>query len=262
VNAEESELQIKLDGDRSNPCLIYLPGVHGDWTLFTSFRDLAKENFFVVQITYPRTLTWTMEEYGKAVARAVEQLGIGSGWVLAESFSSQVAWAWLQQSQENAGTFRFLGIILAGGFVRYPIPWLVRGVGRFFDLAPWRLWKVLFWIYVRYSSFRHRNAPASAATVDEFMARRTRLDIAAMRHRLSLIAQYDPRAVASRVPCPVYLLAGTIDPIVPTWPVLSWLRKNCPSLKARRIIWPADHNVLGTEPAKSLEQIKRWLPLQ
>ena len=256
---EKTELTIRLDGDRSNPCLIYLPGVHGDWTLLTSFRDLAKEKFFVVQATYPRTLRWTIADYGREVSAAMERLGIRSGWVLAESFSSQVAWAWVKQAREKPDPFRFEGIILAGGFVKYPIPWLVRIVGAFFELAPWWLWKLLFWNYALYSTFRLRNAPASAGTVNEFIARRTKLDIAAMRHRLRLIEQYDPRAIAAEVPCPVYLLAGVIDPVVLTWPVLRWLRKNSPAFKAHRLIWPADHNVLGTEPMKSFDQIVRWI---
>ena len=95
--------------------------------------------------------------------------------------------------------------------------------------------------------------------MNEFIARRTKLDIAAMRHRLRLIEQYDPRTIATGVPCPVYLLAGVIDPVVFTWPVLRWLRKNCPTFKTHRIVWPADHNVLGTEPEKSLDQIVRWI---
>ena len=179
--------------------------------------------------------------------------------MLAESYSSQVAWAWLDQAQQKRGSFTFTGIILAGGFVRYPFPWIVRSAVRFFDFAPWHLWKVLFWIYVHYSVFRHRNAPASAHTVHEFIARRTELDIAAMRHRLKLIAEYDPRSIAAKAACPVYLLAGAIDPIVPTWPVLRWLRKTCSNFQAHRIIWPADHNVLGTEPEKALAQITAWI---
>ena len=117
----------------------------------------------------------------------------------------------------------------------------------------------MFWIYGRYSRFRHRHAPANLESVRELVARRTPLDIAAMRHRLRLIAEYDPREIATIVPCPVYLLAGFIDPIVPTWPVLKWLRKGCPMFRESRIIWPADHNVLGTEPGKAVEQIVLWV---
>jgi pimeloyl-ACP methyl ester carboxylesterase len=255
----ETALEVRVHGDRSKPCLIYLPGVHGDWTLFTSFRELAKEDFFVVEISYPRTLKWSMEDYGRAVAAAVEQLGISRAWVLAESYSSQVAWAWLKLAQSGATPFRFEGLILAGGFVRYPFPWLVRAAGKFFDVAPWRLWKILFCFYIWYSSFRHRNAPESASSAHEFVARRTKLDIAAMRHRLRLIYEYDPREIAAAATCPIYLLAGMIDPVVATWPVLRWLRKHCPAVRAHRIIWPADHNVLGTEPGKSLAQIAAWV---
>jgi pimeloyl-ACP methyl ester carboxylesterase len=257
--ATESEIEIKIDGDCSNPHLIYLPGVHGDWTLLTSFRDFAKEQFCLVQVTYPRTLTWTMDDYGRAVAEELERHGIRGGWVLAESFSSQVAWAWLNRVQQGASSFEFLGIILAGGFVRYPLPGLVHLTGQFFQLAPWCLWKALFWVYIRYSGFRHRNAIASADTVHEFIARRSKPDIAAMRHRLRLIAEYDPRPIAAKATCPIYLLAGNIDPVVFTWPVLRWLRKNCSTFKEHRIVWPADHNVLGTEPKKSLQQIAAWV---
>ena len=256
---EESLLEVRSFGELSNPALIYLPGVHGDRTLFTSFRELAKRDFYIIEITYPRTLNWSMEDYGREVAAGISRLGLNKGWILAESYGSQVAWAWLKLAQETTPSFRFEGLILAGGFVRYPFPWMVRATGVFFDVAPWWLWKILFWIYARYSGFRHRHAPESAGSAREFVARRTKLDIAAMRHRLRLIANYDPRDIARRVPCPVFLLAGFIDPVVPAWPVLRWLRRNCPSFKDRRIIWPADHNVLGTEPAKSLAQMKCWI---
>jgi hypothetical protein len=208
IAAEENELQIRVDGDPPKTCLIYLPGVHGDWTLLTSFRELAEKEFFLVQVTYPRTLTWTLEDYATAIDQALARHEIKVGWVLAESFSSQVAWAWLKLAQQNRSSFQFSGIILAGGFVLYPFIPLVRAAGHFFELTPWRLWKMLFWIYIQYSYFRHRHVPASAQTVHEFIARRTKLDIAAMRHRLKLMAEYDPRTVAAQAPCPVYLLAG------------------------------------------------------
>ena len=143
--------------------------------------------------------------------------------------------------------------------MRYPYPMLVRLAGLFVDVAPWQLWKFLFWIYVRYSGFRYRNAPGSANSAREFVERRNPLDIAAIRHRLRLIADYDPREIAANAHCPIFLLAGFIDPVVLTLPVLRWLRTRCSMFKTHRIIWPADHNVLGTEPAKSAEQIAKWI---
>lgn len=252
-------MQVRTDGDPSHRTLIYLPGVHGDWTLFSGFRELAKEKFFLVQFTYPRTLSWSLEDYARGVSKALAEAGIVGGWVLAESYSSQVAWAWLKLADEDPLPFRFDGIILAGGFVRYPAPITLRVARAFFAVAPWRLWKLLFWVYLRYSGFRHRNAPGAACEGREFVERRTPLDIEAIRARLRLIAEYDPQPIASRVKCPIFLLAGTIDPVVPVWPVLRWLRRNCGSFKEHRIIWPADHNVLGTEPGKALAQIEQWL---
>ena len=74
-----------------------------------------------------------------------------------------------------------------------------------------------------------------------------------------VIGVQSPRPVVARANCPIYLLAGAIDPVVPVWPVLRWLRKNCPMFKGHRIIWPADHTVLATEPSKSLKQIDEWV---
>jgi pimeloyl-ACP methyl ester carboxylesterase len=133
---EETELQVRIDGDASLPTLIYLPGVHGDWTLLPAFRELAKEKFRLVQFTYPRTISWSLVEYARAVSEALASRGITRGWLLAESFSSQVAWTWLNMAQENATEFRFDEIILAGGFVRYPI-WLnLRFAQLFMAIAP------------------------------------------------------------------------------------------------------------------------------
>ena len=128
-----------------------------------------------------------------------------------------------------------------------------------FRLLPWRVWKVAFWFYGKYAGFRHRRAPETASSVDEFIARRTPEDIAAMGHRLNLIAGNDPRAIARAMNKPVYLLAGLIDPIVPVVPVERWLKRNCPGFTSSRIVRLADHNVLGTAPAQSAGQTVEWL---
>ena len=133
---EERELQIRIDGEASLPTLIYLPGLHGDWTLLAGFRELAKTRFRLVQFTDPRSLSWTLEDYAREVDGALKKAGVASGWILAESYSSQVSWAWLKLVQEKAAEFEFEGMILAGGFVRYPI-WLNLIVARtFFAIAP------------------------------------------------------------------------------------------------------------------------------
>jgi pimeloyl-ACP methyl ester carboxylesterase len=256
---EETELQVRIDGDASLPTLIYLPGLHGDWTLLPAFRELTKEKFRLVQFTYPRTISWSLVEYARAVDEEIKKLGVSQAWILAESFSSQVTWTWLKMTQENGTQFRFNGIILAGGFVRYPILLNLRFAQFFMAVAPWFLWKTLFWTYLRYSRFRHRNAAGNANSARAFIDRRTPEDLAAMRARLRLIAGFDARPIATKASCPIFQLAGVIDPIVPPALVNKWLRRNCPAFRGHRIIWPADHNVLGTEPAAALAQIEEWV---
>ena len=48
-------LQTRVYGDPSRRTLIYLPGLHGDWTLVGSFRKALGGRVRFVEITYPRT---------------------------------------------------------------------------------------------------------------------------------------------------------------------------------------------------------------
>src|SRR5215475_4030811 len=86
------QLQIRIHGPDSLPTLIYLPGLHGDWTLIGSFRHALGNRVRFVEITYPRTLTWSLDGYAANVERALAEKGITRGWLLGESFSSQVVW--------------------------------------------------------------------------------------------------------------------------------------------------------------------------
>src|SRR3954451_9499128 len=119
------ELQIRIYGDAAKPALIYLPGLHGDWTLIGSFKRALGNRAQFVEITYPRTLTWSLEDYAANVETALAQKGITRGWLLGESFSSQVVWPMVARRK-----FQINGIILAGGFVRHPIRAGVRFAER------------------------------------------------------------------------------------------------------------------------------------
>src|SRR6266496_2885705 len=85
-------LQIRLHGPASLPTLIYLPGLHGDWTLVGSFRQALAGRVRFVEITYPRTLTWSLDDYAAEIEKGLAGNGISSGWLLGESFGSQVLW--------------------------------------------------------------------------------------------------------------------------------------------------------------------------
>jgi pimeloyl-ACP methyl ester carboxylesterase len=250
------QIQQRAHGDGSLPALIYLPGLHGDWTLVSSFRASMKGQVRFVEFAYPCRTDWLLDDYAQAIVDSLVNTGITEGWILAESFSSQVAWKILERADER---FRPLGLILAGGFVRHPITPGVHGFHAAHRLMPNCCFGALLKFYACYARLRHRHAPETLASIAEFVARRTEADRAAIGSRYPLIADHDPREIAQRAMLPVYALTGFFDPIVP-WPfVHPWLQKNCPGFRERRIIFKADHNVLGTAPQKSAEQILQWM---
>lgn len=248
------ELQIRVHGDKSKPTLIYLPGLHGDWTLVSSFRRAIGNRVQFVEITYPRTLTWSLDDYAAAVEKALREMEIVSGWLLGESFSSQVVWPILSRQQ-----FQVEGVILAGGFVRHPIRAGVRMAERIAGGISLNLLTRIMFGYAKLARFRYRHSPETLNSIREFIERRTELDRQAAKHRLHLIAQNDFCAVARNVQVPVYAMTGVLDPIVPWMFVRRWLRKNCRELRDYKIFWQADHNVLGTAPEPAAKQVLNWM---
>ena len=240
------ELHIRIHGEASLPTLIYLPGLHGDWTLVGGFLQALDGRVRFVEITYPRTLVWSLDDYAAAIETALSENGISSGWLLGESFGSQPLWALVGR---NSGTgvspvrlgenspagrlchFHIEGVILAGGFVKHPMRWTMWLAERLTGRMSNALFVWIIFSYAKIAKFRYRHSPGTLARIDEFVVRRTDLDRRAAQHRLHLIAEFDPRQVASQTKLPVFGLSGILDPIVP-WPfVRRWLKRNCPALR-------------------------------
>jgi pimeloyl-ACP methyl ester carboxylesterase len=250
----DEELQLRIQGEAALPTLIYLPGLHGDWTLIGGFRHAIGGQVRFVEFTYPRTLAWSLDDYAAAVETALAENGITGGWLLGESFSSQVVWAMVAR-----GKFRAQGVILAGGFVKYPLQRAVRLSEKITDRISTRLLVWIIFGYAKVARFRYRRSPQTLAAIDGFVARRTELDRRAAQHRLHLVAENDPRPIAQQATLPVFGLSGCFDPIVP-WPrVRRWLRNNCPALRDYKVIRRADHNVLSTAPREASQQILAWI---
>lgn len=250
-------LELRVHGPATLPALIYLPGLHGDWTLVGSFRRAVAGRVRFVEFTYPRTTEWSLADYAREVAAALTAAGITRGWLLAESFGSQVAWALLQGVQNQV---MVEGLILAGGFVRHPVIAGVKAAEKFCAGAPpWSL-RLFLWAYPKYARFRHRHAPETLLDIAEFVRRRQEPgDREAMTQRLHQIADADFRELARRTTLPVFSLTGFWDPIVPWWPVRSWLRRECPGWRADKLIIRADHTVLATQPDDSAQQVLAWM---
>ena len=102
--------------------------------------------------------------------------------------------------------------------------------------------------------------PEASESDSEFIKRRSApLDREAIRHRLTLLDQSDPRPIARQVRVPVRYLAGFIDPLVPWMLVRLCLRRNCPAYLGGRTFWFADHNVLATSPTRAANLVIDWM---
>jgi pimeloyl-ACP methyl ester carboxylesterase len=252
--ALSEQLEMRVHGDASAPALVYLPGLHGDWTLIGRFRKALGNRVRFVEVTYPRTLDWSLEDYAAGVESALAERGISRGWLLGESFSSAVVWPLVKRKR-----FQIEGVVLAGGFVRHPMMWGVRSAEWLCGaISLTALVRILFG-YARLARWRHRNSPEMLEGLQEFIARRTKLDQEAAKHRLHLLAQNDPTAIAREAELPIYGLTGLIDPIVPWIFVRSWLRKNCRALRDYKVITYSDHNVLGMAAEAAAEQVLKWM---
>jgi pimeloyl-ACP methyl ester carboxylesterase len=261
--ASSESLQIRVSGDPQLPTLTYLPGVHGDWTLAGSFRARMAGIVRWVEFTYPRTLDWSLDTYAQAIEQALRARGITQTWLLGESFGSQVAWQLLARARTTANAtaapMQYDGLILAGGFARHPTRPLARLSRALWDITPLPCLFRFLRLYLKFAAFRHRHAPETLAGMQEFARRRNTLDRQAMSHRLGLVAANDPNAIAESTSLPVYYLSGWFDPIVP-WPfVRAYLRRRCPGYRGHKIIWPADHNILGTAPQAAAQQVQQWM---
>jgi len=251
----EEQLQLRIQGDASRPTLIYLPGLHGDWTLIPSFKRALGNRARFVEVTYPRTLTWSLDDYAAGVEAALREKGITRGWILAESFGSQILWPVIAR-----GKFQIEGAILAGGFVKHPIRAAVRFAERCGRGIPlrWLIW--IMFTYAKIARYRYRHSPETQAGIQEFIARRSvELDRQAAVYRLRLIAASDFREIARSARVPIYAITGGIDPIVPWFIVRFWLRRNCPALRNYKIMWRADHNVLSTAANAAADQVVQWM---
>lgn len=145
--------------------------------------------------------------------------------------------------------------------MRYPCMPLVNLTQMIWSVMPAWGARAFFKGYAVLARFRHRHAAETAAAIKEFVARRTPLDLAAMGHRLKLIRENDPAAIARQVAIPVGQLAGFWDPIVWQPAVRDWLQRFCPGYRETRVISFADHNVLGTAPDVAAKLVTEMINL-
>lgn len=236
----------------AGPTLVYLPGIHGDWGLIGAFRRALGERVRFVEFSYSKDEI-SLERLAELVHAALTENGVTSGWLLGQSFGSQVGWELLARG------FRADGVILAGGFVRHSWPWGARLFQTLLLSIPSGIVNPSYRAYTAVCNAIARRGPEEAEELMAFARARGSREWRAMSWRLGLIAGYDPRPAARATTKPVYYLGGMIDPLVP-WPlVIRWLKRECPGYRGEEIIRAADHNVLGSSPGESAERVVAWI---
>jgi pimeloyl-ACP methyl ester carboxylesterase len=254
LESQQEQVEIRIHGMDLEPTLVYLPGLHGDGTLISNFRKAIAGRVRFVEAAYPDTLTWSLDDHAAAVEAALQEKGVTHAWFLGESFSSQVVWPIVTRHQ-----FEIDGIILAGGFVRHPARWAANLSGWCGNRIPLGVIKTLLMGYAKLAPWRFRRDAQTTASIRQYIERLTNARRRAVAHRLNLLAHNDPCPAARRVGIPVFALAGCWDPIVPWFLIQPWLKSNCPALRDYKILWRADHNVLGTSAHAAAELVLEWM---
>lgn len=246
-----SEVSIRVH-EGVGPTLIYLPGIHGDWGLIGAFRRALGGRVRFVEFAYSKDEV-TMDRLAELVHSELSAQGVTSGWLLGQSFGSQVGWALIARG------FKADGVVLAGGFVKHPWSWGARLFGALLASVPSSVVNPAYLGYTAFCNTLSRRGPAEAEELLAFARNRGGKEWKAMSWRLSLIVSGDPRSTAQAMREPVHYLGGMIDPLVP-WPLITrWLSAECPGYKGEVIIRSADHNVLGSSPRESAEHVLSWI---
>lgn len=251
-------------GAPASPTCVILPGIHGDVSLLGPLVAAFSSRISIAAVAYPRTVEWSLADYAAAVDSALAGEGITSAWLVAESFGSQVAWALVERRRTLGRGFDPLGLVLAGGFVRYMARWRLAATRavlrklrsgpapRFLGAAFCRTYGLWGWL-------RHRGSPAGRSSAASFLEnRRVPGDWPAICHRLDLIAESDFRPTARQFDRPVWALSGFCDPVVPWHSTRRWLRHECPGWRGGTIVPLADHAVLFSAPKPAARRILEW----
>jgi pimeloyl-ACP methyl ester carboxylesterase len=221
-----------------------------------AFRDSLQGQVRFVEVAYPHTLSWSLQDYAAAVESALLELEVVSVWLLGESFGSQIIWPMVAN-----GAIDVQGVMLAGGFVRHPIPGAARIAESVCRKIPIALVRAMFQFYAAAAWLRFRRSPETIRGIRDYIAKLDEPCRLAATSRLGLIGRSDPSDIARTMSVSLYALSGALDPVVPWLLVRRWLHRECPALREFKVIWGADHNVLGTAPRAAARQVLKWMAM-
>jgi pimeloyl-ACP methyl ester carboxylesterase len=249
------EMIYRDSGPGGAPALIYVPGIHGDWTPTWRLRGELNRTVRLIELTYPGAPEWSLEDYAAALLRLFEKLRLDSAHLLAESFGSLVGWAFALGWPE-----RVRSIIVAGGFCRTPGRVRVGSARGLLWLTPSWVLRGGIGLYQRW--LIGYGLPADAFGRKEFFpAARAPLGRRAILTRLAIIHRTDLRRPLATLRLPVLYLGGAKDRIVPVRREIAWLERGLDqSCGFRKIIFPgAPHPILPARYREVARAILQWI---
>ncbi len=251
-----AELVYRIRGAEGAVPVVYLPGVHGDWTPQAAASQILAGAFRLVEISYPKEPLWRMRDYASAVVSLLDRLEIESAHVVAESFGSLVGWEFGLEHQS-----RVRSMVIVGGFCQPPGPRKVL-------LAKWGLSVLPTGLFERgvnaYVAIRKHQGKLEHPEMEvdlPYAAVRSDLGRIATVSRFELICTSDYRHQLHEVSFPVRYIGGDSDLIVPVKREIRTLGELLSGQVGfqSRLIADAPHMIISSHPVETAGQIADWI---
>lgn len=244
----------QVSGLESHPPVVYLPGVHGDWTPLERARSLLNRAHRLIEVAYPRVSHWTLSDFSHGLEHLLDQLGIHSAHLVGESFGSLVAW---QFGLTHPGRVRSL--VLVGGFSQPPRFGVAGIASAALKVTPTAALETGIDLYVARKTKRGERRSHDAG--GPYPATRTDRGRLATANRMAIIQRADFRSHLGSVEFPVRYLGGTRDIVVPVRREVATLSRRLPAgcRFQSELVAGAPHPILASHPHPTTDQITRWI---
>lgn len=256
ADVDDSELIYRIQGDTHSPPVVYLPGVHGDWTPQASATPLLSQSLRLVQIEYPKMSQWRVEDYVQALVRLLDRLEFRTVHLVAESFGSLVGWQFGLEYPE-----RVRSMVIIGGFAQPPEPRMVRMARWGLSLLPADLFERGVNAYVMFRRRQGRLTHPETEVDLPYPAVRTELGRAATIRRFDIISQSYYLHDLHDIRFPVRYIGGELDLIVPVKREIATLERLL-SEEAdfkSHLIPGAPHMIIASHPEETSAQVTKWI---
>ncbi|MCH8203536.1 MAG: alpha/beta hydrolase [Candidatus Hydrogenedentes bacterium] len=255
-NGSDDELIYQVSGEECATPVIYLPGVHGDWTPQAAARTILAEKFRLIEITYPKKPQWRIEDYMNALLSLLDRLEIRSAHVIAESFGSLVGWEF---GLEHPARVRSMMIV--GGFCQPPGPAKVLFAKWGLSILPTEVFERGVDAYVSIRKHQGKLVRPEMEVDLPYAAVRTDLGLSATIRRFELIGRTDFRHQLHDFRVPVRYIGGELDLIVPVKREIETLDEILAEETGfeSRLIPGAPHMIISSHAEETAGQLVEWI---